>query len=804
MAKIKHNNFLDTVDEVFSAAKRHGILHLYAEDDFFNGRKIKVNQKELYHFGTTGYLGLEQDKRLKKAAIEAILKYGTQFPLSKTYISNPLYKTLEAQLVQMYDKTPIIITKNSTLGHMGVIPSIVEDGDAIILDHQVHWSVQNAARILKTRSIPVEMIRHNHLQMLEDKVKTLASKYKRIWYCADGVYSMYGDVSPVKELLLLSTKYPALHLYFDDVHGMSWSGKNGTGFVMNQLKDLPEHVLVFGTLSKTFGASGAVLVCSNKKRYAKIKNFGGPLTFSAQLEPASVAAAIASATIHLSSEIYDLQTDLQERITYFNDLLAATDLPLIERNHSPVFYLGTGMPVTGYNFVNRLMNEGFFVNLGIFPAVPVKNTGVRITISRHNKKAEIKKLVEAMSFHYSKALKETSTSLAKVHRAFNLPEIKESLVTASPSSVVADYHTTILDIPKDEWNMLHGDHGVFDWDGLLFLEETFKGNKALEHNWKFHYFILRDLNQSPILATFFTYSLWKDDMLASEAVSKKIEERRKKDHYYLTSYVLSMGSSFTEGQHCYVDKTNGLWPLAWKELLKLVEALGSKLEAKIIVLRDFEFDKATNVLFHEQGFIKVTMPDSCVIKNFRWENSESYVQKLSRRSRKHFYKDIQPYEKCFTIKTVTHPDDRQLACFYKLYNNVAVRNTALNLFLLPQKIVKNMAAHANWEFLTLYLNPEVTDVHHMDPVGVMFCYKNKGKTYVPAFIGMDYHYANAFQIYRQLLFQTLKRAGDLGSQSIEFGISASFEKRKLGALVIPKIAYVQAADNFPMELIGTL
>ena len=63
MAKIKHNNFLDTVDEVFSAAKQQGVLHLYAEDDIFNGRKIRVNNKDLYHFGTTGYLGLEQDER---------------------------------------------------------------------------------------------------------------------------------------------------------------------------------------------------------------------------------------------------------------------------------------------------------------------------------------------------------------------------------------------------------------------------------------------------------------------------------------------------------------------------------------------------------------------------------------------------------------------------------------------------------------------------------------------------------------------------------------------------------------------
>src|SRR5688500_7434520 len=81
MAKIKHNNFMDTVDEVISDAKKMGIVHLYTEDEELTGRRVKIKGKDLFHFGTTGYLGLEQDVRLKTAAVDAIWKYGTQFPL---------------------------------------------------------------------------------------------------------------------------------------------------------------------------------------------------------------------------------------------------------------------------------------------------------------------------------------------------------------------------------------------------------------------------------------------------------------------------------------------------------------------------------------------------------------------------------------------------------------------------------------------------------------------------------------------------------------------------------------------------
>src|SRR5690606_28194913 len=120
----KHNNFLDTVDAVISNAKKEGVIHLYAEGESFSGRRIRINGKDHFHFGTTGYLGLEQDVRLKEAAVNAIWKYGTQFPLSKTYISHPLYMELEERVSKMYNN-PIIITKNSTLGHMAVIPCII-------------------------------------------------------------------------------------------------------------------------------------------------------------------------------------------------------------------------------------------------------------------------------------------------------------------------------------------------------------------------------------------------------------------------------------------------------------------------------------------------------------------------------------------------------------------------------------------------------------------------------------------------------------------------------------------------------
>ncbi|MFV5690057.1 aminotransferase class I/II-fold pyridoxal phosphate-dependent enzyme [Flavobacterium sp. ZT3R25] len=800
MAKIKHNNFIDTVDEVLSGAKKEGVLHLYAEDKVLTGRTIQIKGKEMFHFGTTGYLGLEQDIRLKDAAIAAIQNYGTQFPLSKSYISHPLYNELEQKIELMYGIPPII-TKNSTLGHLAVIPTLIRDEDAIIMDHQVHWSVQNACQLLKLRGIPVEMIRHCNLEMLEDKIKKLTSRCNKIWYMADGVYSMFGDYAPIPELLALTQKYPRLNLYFDDVHGMSWKGKNGTGFVFDAIKELPENCIVVSTLSKTFGASGATVFCKNQKLRDKIKNFGGPLTFSAQLEPASVAAAIASADIHLSPEIELRQKDLADKIGYFNQLLSEGNLPIISKNDSPVFFLGMGTPIMAYNFVQRLFKEGFFLNLGIYPAVPIKNTGIRITLSSHNQQQDIMALAEAMEYHFPKALEETNNSENKIRQAFGIDSRKTEKSSESKElKLFIEEKNTIQDIEKSEWNQYMGKQNVFDWDGMVYLEKTFSRHPDPTNQWDFYCYSIKDNKGNIVLMAFFTYGLWKDDMLATESVSIHLEKIRKTNPLYLTSKVLSMGSLFTEGKHCFINQEHPLAEKAVKLLLDSIEEKYNALNADMLVLRDFEVGNKYNKAILDQGYFKIDMPESCVVQNQLWNTNEEFADGLSPRSRKHFNKEIEPYEKCYDVAIKGRLSKSEMARAYQLYNNVKDNNYAINTFRYTQEVFENMNESPNWEFIVLTLKTETENQF----VGVMFCYKNNNHTYVPELIGMEYKWAKEYQLYRQLLFQTIKRANVLQFQKIDFGVSASFEKRKLGAKIVSKVAYIQTRDNYAMELMNTL
>lgn len=798
MAKIKHNNLLDTVISVMTNAKDSGALHLYAEGDNFNGRQIQIKGKKLFHFGTTGYLGLEQDDRLKQGAVNAIIAYGSQFPISKTYVSQPLYSELESLLTDIY-KNPIVITKNSTLGHLGVIPSVVDDGDGVILDHQVHWSVQSAVNPLKLRSVPVEMIRHNNLEMLEDKIRKLQSKCNKIWYMADGMYSMYGDYAPIKELMGLRDKYSQLHIYFDDVHGMSWKGPRGSGYVMSILKNLPDRIILFGTLGKTFGAGGAVMVCNDKKIHQRIKNFGGPLTFSVQLEPASIGAAIASAKIHLSDEIYKLQDDLYDKIAYFNECLQQTSLPLIIDNDSPVFYIGAGMPETGYNLVNRLMNSGFYVNTGIFPAVPVKNTGLRITISRNNQKSEIKELVKAIEFNFPLALQDTHTNLNRINYAFGRCDTMP-LTKPTISNLTIETYDSVVHLDPDLWNETVGRNSFYDWDGVKALEEIFKNHENPENNFQFFYYVIRNSNNECILVTFFTYGLWKEDMLAPASVSKKLEKIRESKPYYYTSYCLCMGSMITEGEHLYIDKDNPHWKDAFTLLLEHLEILEKKLKPQYLILRDFMSDAMDIKTFlHEKGFFQVNMPEAAVYDDFHWKDETSYIGSLSKSSRKHFRKDIEGFKDNFQIKIKEGLSQYELKKSFKLYQGVKKNNIGLNTFEYPYALFEHMNKSSDWEFIMIYLKTQ-----KMCLVGVMFCYKNSNLIYTPAVIGMDYNFSREYNVYRQLLFQTILRANELGHKRIDFGLTAGFEKCKVGAKVREKCAYIQTRDNFTLEALDWL
>lgn len=380
----------------WSQAQARGLTRQTAEDERFDGRTIKLNGRRLINFGSCSYLGLETDARLKTAACEAILRYGVQFSSSRAYVSAPLYREFETLLSRMVGGSPVVLAPSTSLGHLSALPVLVSDEDAVLYDIQVHASVQAVLPELRLRGVPCEPVRHNHMARLEERVANLARQHARVFYLCDGIYSMHGDTLDVEGLYGLLERQPSLFAYVDDAHGVSWSGQRGAGTVLGR-RSLHERMVVIFGLSKSFAAAGGALVVPDRELADRISTEGRTLIFSGPLQPAQLGAGVASAKIHLSDELPELQEQVASRIRAFD--IAANELrvPVSCSDHSPIRFVPVGDERAAMELATGLLGRGFFVNIAYYPAVPRRRAGVRLTLTAQQTPEDLQSLVAAIA-----------------------------------------------------------------------------------------------------------------------------------------------------------------------------------------------------------------------------------------------------------------------------------------------------------------------------------------------------------------------------------------------------------------------
>ncbi|HEY2697886.1 MAG TPA: aminotransferase class I/II-fold pyridoxal phosphate-dependent enzyme [Pseudonocardiaceae bacterium] len=384
-------------EQFVSAGVDIGVLMRAAEDDVLDGRTIRLDGKPRLNFASCGYLGLELDPRLREAACAAVIRYGTQFSSSRAYLEAPAYPLVEQLLGEMFGGHALL-APSTTLGHHIALPVLIDEEDAVLVDAQVHHSVQSVLPPVRELGADVEMLPHNNMRLLERKIERAAPTHRKVWYLADGVYSMFGDPAPVPELAALLDRHEQLHLYMDDSHGIGWSGRHGHGPTSDMLAG-HDRVIVIGSLNKSFAGAGAALVLPTAELKQRMRVLGGPSIFSGPIQPPMLGALLASARIHLSPELDERQTALRERIELCTNLMREFDLPLASDAPTPICHVTVGLPEAATEVVRRLFDDGIYTSLAVFPAVPVKKAGLRITLTLHNTPDDIRTLVHALARH---------------------------------------------------------------------------------------------------------------------------------------------------------------------------------------------------------------------------------------------------------------------------------------------------------------------------------------------------------------------------------------------------------------------
>ncbi len=802
---MSQNKFIKTVDQILNHARKSGIIQRDTQDKVLTKNVITIDDQELINFGSCSYLGLEFNEEVRSAAKSAIDSYGTQFSSSRAYVSPRYYQQLEKKLKCIFN-APTIVTPTTTLGHIAAIPILVSTEDAVILDHQVHNSVQTAVNLVKAKNTHVELIRHNRMDLLEAKIIELKSKYRKIWYMADGIYSMYGDTAPLDEIYTLLDKHKEFNFYVDDAHGMSCFGSNGQGYVLSERK-IHERMIVATSFAKAFATGGGALIFPNEEIASLVRNCGGPLITSGPMQPSALGAANCVADLHLSGKIQEYQEDLNENIKYTNMLLEKYNLPNLAEKKSPIFFIAVSFPKVAYNILDKMKKDGHFLNLGIFPAVPIKNTGVRFTITRMHTFEQIQNMVSSMAKHFSSALIEEKVSIEEIYKAFKIKSKSQQAIETKVQSLIkhtelsSESYDSIKNVNANVWNELFASRGAFDHNALNLLENSFRNNEKDYQNWNFEYFIVRDSEQKVVLATFLTVSISKDDMLSDKSISEEVEQMRLKNPSFMTSKTLSIGSPVTEGNHLYLDENSTHWKEALDMLVRKINDLQEEHKISTTIIRDLpEKNSKLDDYFMNNSFIKYEMPDNCRIADMNWSNQAEYYKTLTNKKRGHFRRNVLRKIDLFNIQTVTNASEEEVKKFYNLYLNVKRKSLEINTFTLPFEFFKNIANDSQWEILSLSLKDDSISA---DPVAVGFCYKGSDN-YSFAMVGIDYDFNYEFGSYRQMLWQVLKRANDLGYKNINLGYTSTMEKRHFGAEILKSSAYMQIKDNYTMEAIGTI
>jgi 7-keto-8-aminopelargonate synthetase-like enzyme/predicted N-acyltransferase len=833
------SEYHSTVAALHGEAVRQGLYFQHATDEVLHGRSININGENLVSFASCSYLGLEHHPALIAGVIDAVQRFGTQFSASRAYVSAPPYLELEDLLSRIFGGYTLV-TSSTTLGHQIALGVLATEKDAIILDHQVHYSVQMASRLARTSGARVETVRHGDLDDALELVKKLARTHRTVWFAVDGVYSMYGDLAPVGLLRRVLEVSPNVRLYVDDAHGMSWAGLNGQGSFLSRMP-MSDRIVLATSLNKAFAAGGGCIVFPTEEERERVRVIGGPLAFSGPLQPPMLGAGVASARLHLSDEIVSYQQRLRERVDLCNRLIREAELPLLVENESPIFFLRVGEFRHAFEVARRMKKEGMYVTPSAYPTVPIQRAGIRLSLTSAHELDDVARVVMGLAEHLPSVLEEEGVTRSRLDELFKraLPTETRQLQRArsllSPSQTIAalsgvderhvpeqitiaplaneEDHTqltieqygSITQIDKQLWDSLFGTVGTCSWDGMLLQETVFSGQLRPEHNWEFLYVIVRDESDRVVAATFFTTALCKDDMLMREEVSRAVEGRRQDNPYFLTSSVMMMGSQLSEGVHLFLDRQRA-WRKALTHTLEVAQEARQRTQAAVLMLRDLPADdpEMDEFLLYN-GLLKVPMLDSHIL-HLNWNDQDEYVASLSRGKRKQMQeraKQAKHFERRVTGVSdgdATKLSESDISHLHSLYQQVATKGLRLNVFKLPESLLTEMLESSAWEVVTLTLNPEDGGPANRQPVAFYAAHKFNGH-YTPFYCGLDYDYVHSHGVYRQVLYQTVLRALELGMKAVHLGMSADVEKSRFGTTVVNNCVYVQAQDHYNAHLL---
>lgn len=348
------------------------------------GNHVIVNGREMIMVGSNNYLGLIDHPKVKQAAQAAIERYGVATCGSR-FLNGTLdiHVELEERLARFMKKEAALTFSTGFQTNLGIIATIADKDDIIIVDRMVHASIIDACRLSYGN---VYKYKHNDMADLERVLASLPAESGKL-IVVDGVFSMEGDMANLPEIVPLAKKYGA-KLMVDDAHGIGVLGQNGRGTAEHF--GIEEEVdLVMGTFSKSFASLGG-FVAGEKKVIQYIKHHARSLIFSASITPASVATALATL------DVIENEPERRQRLWQITEKMRRGFQALgfdTGESQTQIIPIIVGEDEVAFMFWKLLREEGIFTTPTIYPAVPRGRALIRTSYSATHRDEDLDRIL---------------------------------------------------------------------------------------------------------------------------------------------------------------------------------------------------------------------------------------------------------------------------------------------------------------------------------------------------------------------------------------------------------------------------
>jgi len=362
-----------------------GIYPFFKTISRLDGPHVTVDGKDMIMIGSNNYLGLTTHPRVKEAAQKALERYGTSCSGSRFLNGTiDLHENLEESLARFLGKEASQVFSTGFLTNQGVIAPLIGRGDTVVIDRLVHASILEGVRLSFGK---VRRFRHNDVVSLRKNLEACPEE-RGVLVVIDGVYSMDGDIAPLKDIIDTAKDFDT-RIMVDDAHGLGVLGAGGRG--TPEYFDVMDQVdLIMGTFSKSLASLGGFIAGDNRV-ISYIRHHSRALIFSASMPPPAIAAAQAALDV-IESEP-QIREDLWNHTKFLLDGFNSLGFNTGE-TQTPVIPLIIGDDLRTAFFWKRLFDEGLFTNCVLAPGVQPGTQRIRTCLMATHSREDLERILE--------------------------------------------------------------------------------------------------------------------------------------------------------------------------------------------------------------------------------------------------------------------------------------------------------------------------------------------------------------------------------------------------------------------------